>query len=410
MIRDKGRGRLLLTVFLLVMMTSVMTPGVQAAWKKNSDGTYSYYDNGKLARNKWIDEDYYVNAKGVRHTGWLYKNKNWYYFAPSGKLIRSKWLHSSGKIYYASEAGALLTNGKYQVKDDCYAFNSRGLRLTGSRKYGGKYYFFGYKTGKMLKKQWVSINGKKYYYGKDGARVTSSWVGRYYVDKSGARLINTWKGKKYLGSDGKAVTGLQKIGSYYYYFDKKTFEKAVSCTLEVDNSTYKFDSKGRGKVVSTKKAPSTTVNVESTYYTDKYVEDEKLLAAIIYCEAGNQEYKGKVAVGMVIMNRVYSPLFPNKLREIVYQKNQFTPAANGSLTRAVKNYSTMVTAECQKAARTVLSKYTNYTEGKEVYLTIDGKKTTFPYLFFMTSAAYNRLGLTASYKKIGAHVFFKTWK
>lgn len=36
-------------------------------------------------------------------------------------------------------------------------------------------------------------------------------------------------------------------------------------------------------------------------YTKK---DVKLLACLIYTEAGNQSYKGKVAVGNVILNRV----------------------------------------------------------------------------------------------------------
>ena len=35
-------------------------------------------------------------------------------------------------------------------------------------------------------------------------------------------------------------------------------------------------------------------------YTNKEV---KMLASIIFCEAGNQSYAGKLAVGIVVMNR-----------------------------------------------------------------------------------------------------------
>ena len=53
--------------------------------------------------------------------------------------------------------------------------------------------------------------------------------------------------------------------------------------------------------------------------------DLDLLAAIIYCEAGNQPYIGQVAVGNVVMNRVKSAVFPNTILEVIYQKRQFSP-------------------------------------------------------------------------------------
>lgn len=403
--------KLLFAGILFLMMFSVMTVSAQAAWKKNSNGTYSYYNNnGKLVKNKWINNTYYVNARGVRHTGWLHKGNKWYYFTKAGKVIKNKWIVSSKKYYYAGSTGALLVNGRRKVGNDYYAFSKRGVRLYGSRKFNGKYYYFGNKSGKMLTKTWVSINKKKYYYGADGARAYNSWVGRYYVGSNGTRLTKTWQDNRYLGSDGKAVSGLKKIGSYYYYFNTKTYVKITGTTMVIDGTTYQFDSKGRGKVTSTSKAPATSVSVEKTYYSDKYVDDETLLASIIYCEAGNQPYEGKMAVGLVIMNRVYHASFPNKLREIVYQKSQFTPARNGSLTKAVKNYSTLVTAECKKAAAEIMEQFKGYKKGDKVILRIGEKEMEFPHLFFMTRKAYNSCGLTAKFDTIKDHVFFKVWK
>ena len=60
-------------------------------------------------------------------------------------------------------------------------------------------------------------------------------------------------------------------------------------------------------------------------------EELKLLANIIYCEAGSESYVGKVAVGNVIMNRVKSASQPNTITEVVYAKGQFSPVRNGSL-------------------------------------------------------------------------------
>ena len=54
--------------------------------------------------------------------------------------------------------------------------------------------------------------------------------------------------------------------------------------------------------------------------------DKELLAALIFCEAGNQPYEGQVAVGAVVMNRVESASYPNTISEVIYQSGQFTPA------------------------------------------------------------------------------------
>ena len=71
---------------------------------------------------------------------------------------------------------------------------------------------------------------------------------------------------------------------------------------------------------------------EGAEYSDSTL---KLLASIIFCEAGNQPYEGQVAVGAVVMNRVRSDAFPDTVREVIYQKGQFTPAGSGWLDRVV---------------------------------------------------------------------------
>lgn len=77
-------------------------------------------------------------------------------------------------------------------------------------------------------------------------------------------------------------------------------------------------------------------------------EELKLLANIIYCEAGSESYVGKVAVGNVIMNRVKSASQPNTITEVVYANGQFSPVRNGSLQRALS--SDKADAACYQAA------------------------------------------------------------
>ena len=85
--------------------------------------------------------------------------------------------------------------------------------------------------------------------------------------------------------------------------------------------------------------------------------DRKLLASIIYCEAGNQPYEGQLAVGAVVINRVRSSVFPNSVVGVIYQKNQFSPVASGRLELALAN--DRATANCYRAADEAMAGMTN---------------------------------------------------
>lgn len=63
--------------------------------------------------------------------------------------------------------------------------------------------------------------------------------------------------------------------------------------------------------------------------------EQELLAALIFCEAGNQPYDGQVAVGAVVMNRVRSGSFPETITDVIYQSGQFTPAMTGWLDSVI---------------------------------------------------------------------------
>ncbi|MBR5533669.1 MAG: cell wall hydrolase [Ruminiclostridium sp.] len=62
-------------------------------------------------------------------------------------------------------------------------------------------------------------------------------------------------------------------------------------------------------------------------------EDLYWLSHAIFAESGNQPMKGRIAVGTVILNRVADPTFPNTVEEVIFQKNQFSPVANGTIYR-----------------------------------------------------------------------------
>ena len=85
--------------------------------------------------------------------------------------------------------------------------------------------------------------------------------------------------------------------------------------------------------------------------------DRKLLANLIYCEAGAEPYDGKVAVGSVVINRVLSSVYPDTVAGVIYQNRQFSPVASGRMALALE--SDKATNDCYRAADEAMSGFTN---------------------------------------------------
>ena len=85
-------------------------------------------------------------------------------------------------------------------------------------------------------------------------------------------------------------------------------------------------------------------------------DDTRLLAALIFCEAGIETYNGKLAVGAVVMNRVRSAAYPNTISGVIFASGQFTPAMNGKVARV---YGGDIPESCWEAARAAINGETN---------------------------------------------------
>lgn len=68
-------------------------------------------------------------------------------------------------------------------------------------------------------------------------------------------------------------------------------------------------------------------------------EELDLLAQLVESEAGNQDLTGKRYVVDVVLNRVDSEEFPNSIKEVIFQNNQFTVIENGAFEKATYNVS-----------------------------------------------------------------------
>lgn len=93
----------------------------------------------------------------------------------------------------------------------------------------------------------------------------------------------------------------------------------------------------------------------------KYTNNElKLMSCIIWSEAGNQCYAGKLGVGIVVMNRKKSKSFPNSIKGVIYSHGQFMPTWNGYMSRALRDWNNgkykkdRNRKECVKSAKEAL--------------------------------------------------------
>ena len=70
------------------------------------------------------------------------------------------------------------------------------------------------------------------------------------------------------------------------------------------------------------------VEEQGYQFTD---DDISLLAKLVEAEAGNQTELGKRLVIDVVLNRLDHPNFPDTVYDVIYQKNQFSPATYGTI-------------------------------------------------------------------------------
>lgn len=135
------------------------------------------------------------------------------------------------------------------------------------------------------------------------------------------------------GSTGDDVIAVQKrLKQWGYYsgavdgiFGYAT-ERAVRWFQEKNGLT-------ADGVVGEKTAAALGLRLSSTVssVTKPASGDVYLLAQCIYSESRGEPYKGQVAVGAVVLNRVKSSAFPNSISGVIYQKGAFSAVDDGQI-------------------------------------------------------------------------------
>ena len=238
-------------------------------------GSYWLGADGRMATSSWVDNGrYYVGANGVldktvkkqetpkpevKKNGWVKEGSTWYYYE-NGTLARNKWISST---YWVGADGKMATSswvdgGRYYVgangawvKDAKKPEAAKPVeKKQGWVKEGNAWYF--YYQGQITRNAWVG----SYWLGSDGKMATSSWVdnGRYYVGANG--LWDKSAKKQEVKSEVKK-NGWIKEGNTWYYYENGTLARnkwvgsywlgadgKMATNAWVDNDRYYVDGSG----------------------------------------------------------------------------------------------------------------------------------------------------------------------
>ncbi len=134
----------------------------------------------------------------------------------------TNWKKIQGKWYYFNKDGHRLSNTTF----DGYVFNKDGVMAENGWNFiNGKWYFAN-SSGKISQNKWEKIGGAWYYFDKDGIMLSNTTFDNYLLTKSGAMATNGWakidQNWYYATSSGKiSQEKWEKVNGSWYYFDKK---------------------------------------------------------------------------------------------------------------------------------------------------------------------------------------------
>ncbi|WP_225742481.1 N-acetylmuramoyl-L-alanine amidase [Streptococcus sp. Marseille-Q5112] len=134
----------------------------------------------------------------------------------------TNWKKIQGKWYYFNKDGHRLSNTTF----DGYVFNKDGVMAENGWNFINEKWYFANSSGKISQNKWEKIGGAWYYFDKDGIMLSNTTFDNYLLTKSGAMATNGWakidQNWYYATSSGKiSQEKWEKVNGSWYYFDKK---------------------------------------------------------------------------------------------------------------------------------------------------------------------------------------------
>lgn len=151
-------------------------------------------------------------------------------------------------------------------------------------------------------------------------------------------MLTAQKGSSYMVANGRYLWCTEGIftenGTMYVPLRAISKAFGFDCRWsEEDRAAYL--TRQRGALVSA-----------DSYY---HAEDIYWLSRIIHAEAQGEPFRGKLAVGTVILNRVADEQFPDRLYDVIFDRKhgvQFTPTVNGQIYKTPSEESVIAAKLC----------------------------------------------------------------
>ena len=145
-------------------------------------------------------------------------------------------------------------------------------------------------------------------------------------------LYSTYALSKY-GSRGDEVRTIQTKLKNWGYYNGNVDGIFGSQTLEAVKKFQRKNGLTVDGIVGTKTLAALGINSSnsSTNSSSSNNSNINLLSKLIYAESRGEPYKGQVAVGAVVMNRVSSSSFPNTIAGVIYQAGAFSVVSDGQI-------------------------------------------------------------------------------
>lgn len=102
---------------------------------------------------------------------------------------------------------------------------------------------------------------------------------------------------------------------------------------------------------------SSATNIQNNKFQERCsmdwsADDAEILLKISMAEAEGENTEGKALVMLVVLNRMLSPEFPNTIKDVVFQENQFTTVFDGG-----RYWTTTPDDDCKAALKLIENGY-----------------------------------------------------
>jgi len=219
---------------LAILLTGLtVTASAASPWAKDADGNWTYTKaDGKLAEDEWIKDGgkwYYFIGTLMAENEVFTDGKNWYAADKTGAMVSNGWFQE-----------------KFDDYSEWYYAGADGALIKGWKQIGGKWYFFDDWAGSELKyKPWMAsgsiwtVNNTKYAFKPSGEMIVGwgqPFLGSQWYDQTDVDNVTNWV---YANADGSLAIGWKKIdGKWYYFWKDGTMARNVVVWFNKGDSKY----------------------------------------------------------------------------------------------------------------------------------------------------------------------------